>query len=72
MTAPARSHPCPDCGHTHAGTDTYAIGRFAPGDPTFRAQFPGSPERTTRAAAERDMCRWRAERQPKQGQESLL
>ena len=55
-----------------AGTDTYAIGRFTPGDPTFRAQFPGSPERTTRAAAERDMCRWRAERQPMQGQESLL
>ena len=52
--------------------DTYAIGRFVPGDPAFRAQFPGSPERTTRAAAERDMCRWRAERQPMQGQESLL
>ena len=69
MTAPARSIPCPNCGHTHAGTDTYAIGRFAPGDPTFRAQFPGSPERTTRAAAERttraqaerDMCQHRQE-----------
>lgn len=53
---------CPDCGHTHAGTDTQPVRRF---EPTlahlFRANYPGAPTRTTRSQAERDMCRHRQE-----------
>ena len=54
--------PCPDCGHTHTATDSHALRRFEPTlAHTFAATYPGAPERTTRAAAERDMCRHRQE-----------
>ena len=52
---------CPLCGATHS-TDTVAMHRFDPNRPTtFRARYPFAPERTTRAAAERDACRFRQE-----------
>ena len=54
--------PCPDCHRIHASTDTYALRRFVPAlTHTYRADYPDSPERTTRAAAERDACRHRQE-----------
>ena len=53
---------CPLCGATHVSTDTVALHRFDPNQPTtFRARHPFAPERTTRAAAERDACRFRQE-----------
>ena len=48
--------PAPSIGHT------IAVGRFRPDGPIgYRACYPGAPEHTTRAAAERDMCRHRQE-----------
>ena len=53
---------CPDCGRTHVGTDAQAMRRFEPTlAHTFRATYPGAPERVTRAQAERDMCNHRQE-----------
>lgn len=65
------SHFCDDCDHLHTAADTIAIGRFTP-PPTYRAQYVGSPERTTRAAAERDMCRMRASLRPDPEPEGLF
>ena len=43
---------CPLCGATHTSTDTVALHRFDPNQPTtYRARYPFAPERTTRAAA---------------------
>lgn len=53
---------CPDCGHTHVGTDTQAVRRFEPALAyLYRANYPGAPIRTTRSQAARDMCRHRQE-----------
>ena len=53
---------CPLCGAVHTSTDTVALHRFDPNTPTtYRARHPFAPERTTRAAAERDACRFRQE-----------
>lgn len=65
------SHFCAACNHLHTAADTVAIGRFTP-PPTFRAQYVGSPERTTRAAAERDMCRFRQTMRPDPEPEGLF
>lgn len=57
---PAVKPPCPDCGYRHSPGDTYALNRFNRAEPiAFRAAYDGAPNRTTRAAAEADMCRWR-------------
>ena len=40
---------------------TIAVSRPPDGPLGYRACYPGAPERTTRAAAERDMCRHRQE-----------
>jgi len=54
--------PCPDCGRIHTTADTHALRRFEPTlAHTYAAAYPGAPERTTRTAAERDMCRHRQE-----------
>ena len=56
---------CPLCGTIHAPTDTRAMHRFDPTVPTtYRADHPFAPERTTRAQAERDACRFRQENRP--------
>ena len=53
---------CPLCGATHTSTDTVALHRFDHNTPTtYRAHYPFAPERATRAAAERDACRFRQE-----------
>ncbi len=53
---------CPLCGATHVSTDTVAMHRFDPNQPTtYRALDPFAPERATRAEAERDACRFRQE-----------
>lgn len=62
---------CPDCDHLHTAADTVAIGRFTP-PPTFRASYVDSPERTTRAAAEQDMCRMRQTLRPAPEPEGLF
>lgn len=51
---------CDACGYVHAPDDTYAVGRFGHGPLAFRARFEGSPVRESRAAAESDLCEWRA------------
>lgn len=51
---------CKHCNHIHAGDDARAIGRFAPGGPLgYKANYEGSPLRTTRKQARQDMCQWR-------------
>ena len=62
---------CPECDHTHTTTDTIAVGRFLPAGPQYRAQYVNSPLRTTRAAAERDMCRFRQSLHPEPQPEGL-
>ena len=53
---------CPLCGAIHTSTDTVALHRFDYTKPTtYRARHPFAPERTTRAQAERDACRFRQE-----------
>ena len=55
---------CPLCGAIHTSTDTVAMHRFDPNQPTtYRAHYPFAPERATRAEAERDACRFRQEQQ---------
>ena len=57
---------CKHCNHIHAGDDARAIGRFAPGGPLgYKANYEGSPLRTTRKQARQDMCQWRQEQNRK-------
>lgn len=48
--------PCPSCGHTHAADWTVAISRFQGAVRAYRARYDESPVRSTRDAAEADMC----------------
>ena len=58
MTVP----PCPLCQQVHTSRDAYAVGRFNPaGSSGYRAVYPGSPLRETRAQAEADLCAHRQE-----------
>ena len=54
--------PCDRCGHIHATTDAYAVGRFRPDGPVgYRTNYYGAPLRLTRAEAEADACTRRIE-----------
>lgn len=56
-----RIFTCPVCHHAHASDMARAVGRFKPEGPDgYRAQS-GGPLRATRAEAEADECRSRAE-----------
>ena len=63
---------CPECDHVHTTADTVAVGRFLPTGPQYRAQYVNSPLRTTRAAAERDMCEFRRTLHPEPEQGGLF
>lgn len=52
---------CPTCDRRHAPDWAYAVGRFTPHILGYRAVYPDSPLRPTRAEAEGDMCRRMAE-----------
>ena len=53
---------CRRCGRIHTSRDAYAVGRFNPaGSSGYRAVYPGSPLRETRAQAEADLCAHRQE-----------
>ena len=53
---------CGVCGFQHAGSDSAAVGRFAPDGPSgYRSTLaPFAPIRATRAEAVADTCLWRS------------
>lgn len=56
--------PCTQCGHTHCGTDVYAVGRFERAGPVgyVARNVVGATIRSTRRAAEQDACMSRQQR----------
>ena len=56
--------PCPQCGWVHESDLARAVGAFQPDGPSgyWCTIIPNPPLRATRAEAERDGCRHRAER----------
>ena len=52
------SRHCGACGRIHNSRMSHAVGRFNPEGPTgYRGDYTGAPTRTTRAEADRDVCK---------------